>query len=103
MNGIELGKKLREISYQTLLIYVSGYERYRKMTDFFLVILINFFALYTTLQYLSVLKEKERLVKIFMEQVVDFDPQPVITKDNVTMLIDTVVLCRQIWLLLLVH
>ena len=28
---------------------------------------------------------------ILKEQVVDFDPQPVITKDNVTMLIDTVV------------
>ena len=28
------------------------------------------------------------------EQVVDFDPQPVITKDNVTMRIDTVVFFR---------
>ena len=28
MNGIELGKKLRELSYQTLLIYVSGYDQY---------------------------------------------------------------------------
>ena len=28
---------------------------------------------------------------ILKEQVVDFDPQPVITKDNVTMRIDTVV------------
>ncbi len=30
MNGIELGKKLREISYQTLLIYVSGYDQYMR-------------------------------------------------------------------------
>ncbi len=28
MNGIELGKKLRDLSYQTLLIYVSGYDQY---------------------------------------------------------------------------
>ena len=35
----------------------------------------------------------ERIAKIvsLKEQVVDFDPQPVITKDNVTMQIDTVV------------
>ena len=35
----------------------------------------------------------ERIVKkvSLKEQVVDFDPQPVITKDNVTMRIDTVV------------
>ena len=35
----------------------------------------------------------ERVVKVvsLKEQVVDFDPQPVITKDNVTMQIDTVV------------
>ena len=30
----------------------------------------------------------------FKEQVVDFPPQPVITKDNVTMRIDTVVFTR---------
>lgn len=28
MDGITLGKKLREISYQTLLVYVSGYDQY---------------------------------------------------------------------------
>ena len=28
------------------------------------------------------------------EQVLDFPPQPVITKDNVTMMIDSVVFCR---------
>ena len=31
------------------------------------------------------------LIHILKEQVVDFAPQPVITKDNVTMQIDTVV------------
>ena len=30
MNGIELGKKLRDLSYQTLLIYVSGYDQYMR-------------------------------------------------------------------------
>ena len=30
MDGIELGKKLRERSYQTLIIYVSGYEQYMR-------------------------------------------------------------------------
>ena len=28
MNGVELGLKLREMSYHTLLIYVSGYDQY---------------------------------------------------------------------------
>ena len=38
----------------------------------------------------------DRVVKrvTLKEQVVDFAPQPVITKDNVTMQIDTVVYCR---------
>ena len=31
------------------------------------------------------------------EQVVDFPPQPVITKDNVTMQIDTVVFLHMVW------
>lgn len=35
------------------------------MTDFFLVILINFFALYTTLQYLSVLKKEGKEKRVF--------------------------------------
>ena len=30
MDGIELGKKLRERSYQTLIIYVSGYDQYMR-------------------------------------------------------------------------
>ena len=30
MDGIELGKKLRELSYQTLIIYVSGYDQYMR-------------------------------------------------------------------------
>ena len=29
-DGIELGKKLRERSYQTLIIYVSGYDQYMR-------------------------------------------------------------------------
>lgn len=38
----------------------------------------------------------ERIVKkvSFKEQVLDFPPQPVITKDNVTMQIDSVVFCK---------
>ena len=38
----------------------------------------------------------ERVVKkiSLKEQVADFDPQPVITKDNVTMQIDTIVFYR---------
>ena len=30
MDGIDLGKKLRERSYQTLIIYVSGYDQYMR-------------------------------------------------------------------------
>ena len=30
MDGIELGKKLRERSYQTLIIYVSGFDQYMR-------------------------------------------------------------------------
>lgn len=32
MDGIELGKKLRERSYQTLIIYVSGYDQYMRQS-----------------------------------------------------------------------
>ena len=40
----------------------------------------------------------DRIAKVISlkEQVVDFPPQPVITKDNATMQIDTIVYCREI-------
>ncbi len=45
----------------------------------------------TGLRYVWPLFEKVAKIVSLKEQVVDFDPQPVITKDNVTMQIDTVV------------
>ncbi len=45
----------------------------------------------TGLHYVIPIFEKVSKIVCLKEQVVDFDPQPVITKDNVTMQIDTVV------------
>ena len=45
----------------------------------------------TGLHYVIPIFEKVSKIVCLKEQVVDFDPQPVITKDNVTMPIDTVV------------
>ncbi len=45
----------------------------------------------TGLHYVIPIFEKISKIVCLKEQVVDFDPQPVITKDNVTMQIDTVV------------
>lgn len=45
----------------------------------------------TGLRYVIPIFEKVSKIVCLKEQVVDFDPQPVITKDNVTMQIDTVV------------